>query len=127
MGTVRVQVGTVDIDVETLRVHDSRQPVEFEGQELATFRSYAEHPRGGVVQDRGTDETLYKAADGRLIVHTQDWQKDQYTPITSEYLYEVNPMDLEPEGQFADLGRVAGYGKGTPLTLDEALAVWPAE
>ena len=81
--------------------------MEFEGEELGSNNS------------RGVVETLYRAEDGRLLVHIKDgshWQGE----LTRFSLRKVTKADLGPTGQFARLGEKAGFGR--PMTLDEALA-----
>lgn len=117
METIKVLIGTV----ESLRSGESQdltREVEFEGEELAKYRKYGDDRNGKPTDTRGVKETLYKAEDGRLIVHIKDWSKWQGEPNTYSF-QEVTEADLGPDGQFWQLGAEAGFGR--PLTLDEAL------
>lgn len=112
MQTVKVNIGSV----RTIngRTQDTLRAVEFEGALLASRAEYT-----GDDDTRGVTESLYQAADGRLVVHIEDWSRWQGEPTTCA-LREVSEADLQPGGQFEWLGQEAGYGR--PLTLDEALA-----
>jgi len=104
---------------------DLTRDVEFEGEELARRKEYGYSDRtGGVTDTRGTTETLYRAADGRLVVYVEEWSHWQGEP-NRYHLLEVTEDDLGVNGRFEALGREAGFGR--PLTLDEALSPSPAE
>ena len=77
---------------------------------------------GGITSTRGTTQTLYRTADGRLVVHVREWSHWQGEPDVYT-LREVTAEDLSVNGRFEALGREAGMGHA--LTLDEALS--PAE
>lgn len=96
---------------------DHRREVEFEAEELAKHHDYGEH-KGQPTDTRGVTQTLYRTADGQLIVHVEDWSRWQGEPTTYS-LHKVSEEDLGPNGQFEALGLEAGMGR--PLTLDEAL------
>jgi len=98
---------------------DTRRPVTFTGEELGEYQEYGLE-RGNLTDTRGTTETLYRAEDGRLIVHSYEWSHWQGEPNT-EFLTEVTEEDLRPGGRFEALGAVCGFGR--PLTLDEALEI----
>ena len=98
---------------------DSRREVRFEAEELGSRTEYEQDQDGQLTDTRGVTETLYRAADGRLVVHVKDWSKWQGEPNT-EYLIGASEADLQPGGRFEDLGNACGFGR--PLTLDEALA-----
>lgn len=117
MDAIKVQVGsyTVGNGIE----QDNTRPVEFEGERLAQRTEYGTGRGGGVSDTRGLTETLYRAADGRYLVHVYDWTKWQGEPNTYT-LHGAAPEDLEPGGRWEMLGREAGLGR--PLTLDEALS-----
>jgi hypothetical protein len=119
METITVSVGTL----ETLnggRTQDGRKEVVFEGEKLGSSTVYGyDTKRGNLTDTRGTTETLYRTADGRLVAHVDDWSRWQGEPNT-EHLHQVTEDDLRPGGRFEDLGAACGYGR--PLTLDEALA-----
>lgn len=117
MEKITVQVGSV-VKGNSGQTNDNRRQVEFEGEELASRIEYATGERGGITDTRGVTETLYKTADGRLIVHVQAWSRWQGEPNVYT-LHEVAENDLRHGGQFEDLGAEAGYGR--PLTLDEGL------
>lgn len=103
---------------------DNRREVHFEAEELARLTTYGQGRNGGITDTRGVTETLYKTADGRLVVHVKDWSNWQGEP-TTEYLTGVSAVDLGPTGRYADLGDAAGYGR--PLTLEEAIAQYEEE
>ena len=69
---------------------------------------------------RGVTQTLYRTADGRLVVHVEEWSHF-YGQQTFETLREVTEADLLPGGRFELPGMNSGFW--TPLTLDEALAI----
>ena len=110
VGSITTASGGVTLD--TTRV------VEFDGEKLAELHQAGMH-KGGVSDTRGTKETLYRAEDGRLVVHTEDWSHWQAEP-TTYILQEVTEDDLQGTGRYAMLGLEAGMGG--PLTLDQALA-----
>lgn len=119
MDTITVLVGTLE-SLNNGQTQDGRREVSFEGEKLGSVRSYGyDTKRGNLTDTRGTDETLYRAADGRLVVHVKDWSRWQGEP-TIESLHQVAEKDLQPGGRFEALGSECGYGR--PLTLDEALA-----
>lgn len=118
MDKVTVLVGSVEA-LNNGSTQDLTHEVQFEGEELGSFTQYGYNDRsGGLTDARGTDETLYRTADGRLVVHVKHWSRWQGEPTTYR-LYEVTEADLAPTGRFAQLGAEAGYGR--PLSLDEAL------
>ncbi len=103
MTTIRVTVGT-----------ETHVCVEFEGEELAQVRERVDATDG----TRGITETLYRASDGRLILHTHHWTR--WAGETSRWtLQAVTVDDLGPDGAYWQLGAAAGFGHA--LTLDEAL------
>lgn len=113
METIKVFVGST----KTLsggQFVDNTRPVEFVGEELGAF-----HTLTGDNDTRGVKETLFRAEDGRLIVHVREWTKWQGEPDIHS-LHEVTEKDLQPNGRFEFLGAACGFGR--PLTLDEALS-----
>lgn len=118
MNTITVLVGTL----ETLnggRTQDGRREVIFEGETLGSLTTFGyDSKRGNLTDTRGTTETLYRAADGRLVVHVKDWSRWQGEP-TIESLHQVTEDDLRPHGRFEPLGHECGFGR--PWNLDEAL------
>ena len=117
MAKITVQVGSVFVGNSGL-ANDTRRPVEFEGERVATYEEYGWDDRGGIGDTRGTIQTLYRVADGRMVVHIEDWSRWRGEP-TVYTLREVTLDDLGPGGAFEMLGRQAGLAR--PLTLDEAL------
>jgi hypothetical protein len=71
---IEVHVGTIESSSGGI-VQDSRRPVTFVGEELATFTEYSCGRGGSITDTRGVTETLYKAEDGRLVVHVDDWSR----------------------------------------------------
>jgi hypothetical protein len=83
------------------RRRDLTRIVEFEGEEVAihTIRRDAEGTRG-------VTETLYHTADGRLIVHVENWsQREEEGTIYS--ILEITGEDLRKGGRFEALGEGA--------------------
>ena len=117
METITVHVGTV-VSGSSGQTNDTRREVQFTGEELASRTEYGYGRNGGLTDTRGVTETLYRAEDGRLLVHVKDWSRWQGEPNTHS-LHPVTEADLGPTGRFAALGAEAGYGR--PLTLNEAL------
>ncbi|MFZ5915530.1 MAG: hypothetical protein ACOYZ7_01175 [Chloroflexota bacterium] len=118
MDKITVYVGNV-ITGNGGQCNDTRLPVEFEGELLAKRTEYGKGRDGvGITDTRGVTETLYKTADGRLVVHVDDWSRWQGEP-TTESLHQVTEADLSIDGRFELLGKEDGLGR--PLTLDEAL------
>lgn len=111
MKNISVKIGS--IENISGRQQDFTQEVVFAGEELGQ-RSILT----GDNDSRGVVETLYRAANGRLIVHVKDWSHWQGEP-TSFSLQAIEEADLQPGGRFLWLGYESGYGR--PLTLDEAL------
>jgi hypothetical protein len=97
---------------------DNRREVRFKAEELGRLTTYGEGRNGGLTDTRGVTETLYRTADGRLVVHVKDWSQWQGEP-TTEWLTSVSEADLQPGGRFEDLGDACGFGR--PLTLEEVL------
>ena len=96
---------------------DNTRSVEFEAEKLAEHREYGEI-NGHITDTRGLTQTLYRTADGRLVVYEEEWSYWQCDP--NHYaLLQVTAEDLGVDGRFEGLGRVAGRSR--PLTLDEAL------
>jgi hypothetical protein len=116
MDTIRVLVGMVE-RMTGGQVQDTRVPVEFQGEQLATTTAYA-YDGDQLTDTRGVTNTLYRTADGRLIVHRKDWSRWQGEP-TQESLIEITEADLSYNGEFEALGFEAGFNE--PLTLDQAL------
>lgn len=118
MDTITVLVGTLE-SLNGGRTQDGRREVVFEGETLGSQTEYGyDSKRGNLTDTRGTTETLYRAADGRLVVHVKDWSRWQGEP-TIESLHQVTEQDLQPGGRFEALGHECGFGR--PWTLDEAL------
>lgn len=118
METITVYVGQV-VGMSGGAQQDTRREVRFEGEKLGTYREYGEGRNGSPTDTRGTTETLYKTADGRLVAHVEEWSHWQGEPNT-ETLHEVKERDLKPGGRFYDLALACDLGR--PLTLAEALA-----
>ena len=120
MAEITVYVGSLVV-LSNGAQQDTRKKVVFEGEELGTYREYSADPRNPerLSDTRGMTQTLYRAADGRLVVHTEEWSRWQGEPNT-EWLTEVTEADLQPGGDFEDLGAACGLGR--PLTLDEVLS-----
>lgn len=118
MDSITVLVGRI----EALRngaTQDLTREVQFEGEELATYREYGTNDHGKLTDTRGVAETLYRTSDGRLVVHIEDWSHWQGEPTTYT-LQEVAEEDLAgPQALYEGLGIEAGLSR--PLTLDEAL------
>lgn len=98
---------------------DNRQEVRFEGEQLASRRESGYNDQGQLSDQRGTDETLYRTADGLLLVHVKSWSRWVGEPTTYTLL-AIDEASLGPQGQYAQLGDLAGFGR--PLTLDEYLS-----
>jgi len=116
MDIIQVLVGTVESGGGITQ--DNTKMVEFEGEELGSNVEFG-YEGGNLTNSRGVKETLYRAKDGRLLVHIKDWSHWQGEP-TRYFLREVSEGDLGPRGDFAFLGAKSGYSR--PLSLDEALA-----
>lgn len=115
---ITVLVGSV-VAGSSGQTNDNTRGVEFEAEELASRTEYGLGRDGvGITDTRGVTETLYKAADGRLVVHVKDWSHWQSEPNTYT-LHEATEADLSATGRWAALGAEAGMGR--PLTLDEAI------
>jgi len=94
---------------------DNLRPVQFEGELIGSRREFIDE-RG----TRGVDQSLYRTADGRLIVYVENWSRWQGEPTTSK-LVQVQPADLDAGGPYELLGRACGMARA--LSLDEALEV----
>ena len=116
MENIKVLVGTVESGRGGIS-QDNTRLVEFEGEELGSTSEFG-YEGDRLTNSRGVKETLYRARDGRLLVHICDWSHWQGEP-TRFSLREISEDDLGPRGEFAFLGAEAGFGR--PLTLDEAL------
>lgn len=118
MEKIKVYIGSV-VTMNNGRTQDAQRLVVFEGEELGRLTMYGEDPRRGTITDtRGTTQTLYRTADGRLVVHSDNWSRWQGEPNVAT-LQAVTEADLQPGGEFEALGHESGFGR--PYTLDEAL------
>ncbi len=118
METIRLEIGSAVVS-DSGRLLENWRPVEFEGEKLAEVNSYGTHPRSGAPSNtRGTVQSLYRTADGRLVVHVYNWSRWQGEPDTKQ-LCEVSEADLSPTGRFAELGHEVGFWNA--MTLDQAL------
>ena len=99
MATYELRVGSV----RTIRgrQRDLTRIVQFEGEEVATRTMYRNEER-----TRGVTETLYYATDGRLIVHVENWSKQEEEGTIYSVL-EVTGADLQKGGRFEALGQGA--------------------
>ncbi len=111
METITLEIGAVT--VIDGREQDDMRPVEFAGEKVGNRRWFTDD-RG----TRGIDETLYRTADGRLVVYVEDWSRWQGEPTITK-LVAVTPEDLDVGGRLEALGRACGMARN--LTLDEAL------
>ena len=114
---ITVQIGSI-VTGNSGQTNDNRRDVQFAGEKLASRTEYGSGNNGGITDTRGVTETLYRADDGRLVVHVDVWSRWQGEP-SMESLQLVTEDDLSPTGRFAELGAEAGFGR--PLTLDEVL------
>lgn len=117
METITLQVGLCE-STRNGQTQDNRREVQFVGERVAHRTEYREGRDGRLTDTRGVTQTLYRADDDRLIVHTKAWSQWAGEP-TDETLQAVEEKDLQTGGFFELLGLEAGYGR--PLTLDEAL------
>ena len=112
MKKVELVIGSVSV-VDGCE-QDTQRPVEFVAEELGS-RRWLKNWDG----TRGTDETLYKTDDGRLVVYIEHWSRWAGEENT-RMLVEVQAADLDVGGRFEMLGRACGLTRA--LTLDEALS-----
>lgn len=118
METFKVLIGTIESGSNFTQ--DNTREVVFEGENLGGRNVFTGTDRNGNITDfRGTKETLYRA-EGKLIVHIENWSRWQGEPNIYS-LKEITEDDLKPTGDYALLGQETGFGR--PLTLDEALAL----
>lgn len=117
MEEIKLYIGSV-VTLNNGAQQDMRREVVFQGEQVGTYREYGEGRDGRPTDTRGTTETLYRTADGSLVVHVDEWSRWQGEPNT-ETLYRITEKDLEPSGQYYDLACACGLGR--PLTLEEAL------
>jgi len=117
MDKYTVFVGTLEV-LNDGQTQDGRREVEFEAERLGEHTVYGYGRDGRPTETRGVTETLYRAADGRLVVHSKDWSRWRGEP-NIDSLHLATDDDLGPGGRFEDLGYACGMGR--PWTLDEAL------
>lgn len=117
METITVLIGSIT-SMSGGGTQNLTREVQFEGEKLGQFLVYGYDKNGKLTDTRGVKQTLYKAADGRLIVHVDDWSHWQGEPTTYR-LQEVTKVDLGPKGMFELLGLEVGMSR--PYTLDDAL------
>lgn len=98
--------------------NDTRQAVEFTGEKLGEYREYGTDRSGAITDTRGTTQTLYRTAEGGLVVHVHEWSRWVGEPDT-EWLYAVTEKSLQPGGAYGRLGAACGFGR--PLTLAESI------
>jgi hypothetical protein len=118
MEKITVHIGTIQSSSGNV-TQDTRRPVEFVGEELASYTEYGYGRDGAPTDTRGITETLYRTEDDRLVVHTEDWSRWQGEPST-EVLQGVEESDLRAGGRYEQLGFEAGFQDA--LTLDQALS-----
>ena len=116
MEKIEVLIGSICTGNSGLTL-DTTLTVEFDGELIGTYKEPG-LDRGGVSDSRGTVRTLYRADDGRLIVHIFVWSRwqneaDRYS------LQQVTVDELRDRYPFL----AAACGLGEPLTLDQALTV----
>ena len=112
MESIRVRVGS-ETSTSSGAYRDLTQMAEFTGEKIGSWCD-------GLDDSRGVEETLYKAEDGRLVVHVRQWSNWQ-GESTRYHLQPIEQADLEPGGSFEFLGAAAGMSR--PMTLDEACAI----
>ena len=117
MATVTVQIGT-EYNING-RLQSDLRPVQFDAEQIAENAYYVGIEGEPPSDSRGVTETLYRAADGRLVVYVERWSRWRDEPNAFE-LKQANKEDFDVGGEFEALGRIAGLGR--PLTLDEALS-----
>lgn len=116
MDTIRVKLGRVESGKSGQTFAFLREVV-FQGEELARLDIPELADAGGLSDTRGEHQVLYRAADGRLVVHTEEWSRWQGEPSVYR-LAEVTEADLRT-GDYWLIGQEADFTR--PLTLDEAL------
>ena len=107
-GPIRLWVGT-EVSFPDGRRREDLRPVTFTGQRLAEVQ-------------RGSTETLYRTADGRLVVYIHQWSPWGGEPDIRR-LVAVTEEDLGPTGRYRFLGREARLHPD--LTVDEAISIIP--
>ena len=111
METITVYIGSVLTGVVGGGT-DTRQKVQFEGEQLGEcLSSGINRTVCGKSETRGTSQTLYRTADGRLLVHVYEWSQQPGDPSV-ETLHEVSAADLQPSGRYALLGADCGFARG---------------
>ena len=68
MDTITLKIGTI-VSGSSGQTNDNRREVQFTVEELASRTEYGLGRQGGITDTRGVTETLYRAEDGRLLVH----------------------------------------------------------
>lgn len=116
MDTITVLVGTHRSLLSGV-FQDDRRPVVFEAERLGEYTAFGSD-QDYLTDTRGVTQTLYRSADGHLVVHRCCWS--QWAGEDNiESLHLVTEADLGPLGDYAGLGAACGFGQ--PLTLEEAL------
>ena len=118
MQEIKLSVGRISTSRNGTINDDGTKEVRFHGEELGSLSIPGYDNHNQLTDTRGTSQTLYRAKDGRLLVHVHEWSNWQ-GESTIYTLHLVVEEDLQTEGRFEDLGAVVGYGR--ELTLDEAL------
>lgn len=109
----RFNVGTI---VNSSRgTEEYLKTVTLEGEELAR-RTVYDDPTSDL---RGSEETLVRLDNGRLIVHLYSWSHWQGESSCYE-ITQVTEQDLGHGSRFEWLGQVAGFDKD--LSLDDYLS-----
>lgn len=89
-------------------VQDWREEVIFEGEKLASRVKHAADWKSNAGFDPyETVETIYRTADGQLLVYVTSWSGWPANP-TIESLRELSEVDIQPGGRFHALGALAG-------------------
>jgi hypothetical protein len=124
MEKIAIRIGTIENGRGGI-IQSNVRVVEFVGVEVARRRVYGyNYDLGQITDSRGVRETLYRAEDGRYIVHVCEWEEEPSGP-TVFWMECVSEEDLALWGRFEALGREAGLGRS--LTLDEALSMQDKE
>jgi len=111
-----VQIGSITVG-NSGQTSDTRRDVAFSAEELGQYSEPGTH-KGHVTDSRGVNQSLYRTADDRLIVHVEDWSHWAGEP-TSYALVEVTEKTLT--SRYVGLAQACGFDV-TPLTLDQGLA-----
>lgn len=118
MDTIRVEVDLVAV-LSTER-RGTRRAVDFIGEQVGKPHCEVGRDPQDIMRltgTRGELQTLYRTAEGVLLVHVLKWSQWTGDALTATLYRLTDDAHLQPGGRFEGLGRAVGLGRA--LTLNQ--------